>query len=415
MLFRHDKDLLEDHDLSSESNKNLSDSSCTPADLHNFYSNFIAQLTAKTRVMLNGIIGFSELLINENLDDPQKEYANEIYATGLQLSSMIENTLELSNLKSGLLKLDKREFSLEWFLHEIYTISHSAAAEKGLDFVIKLEYPLPSDIRTDITRLRECLERLIDNAILYTRDGMVVLRVSMQEQNSKVIQFDLIDSGIGIPQGIQIDIFKPFKQFIENDQGTYSQSGLGLSIANEIARLLGGKITVASQPGEGSIFSLQIPVEINNEKSRNLTHIAFKHQEREIKDNRKKSSYKHFGTVLYADDDTVSRSIVTLLLESLGVKTVVAKNGAAALDMIKDENFNLVILDIEMPVMNGYEAASKLREMGCRIPIVALTAQLTSDEIQKRIQTNFDDIILKPIDKKKLEEIMIKYLPAIKG
>ena len=415
MLFRHNKDLLEEHALSTQSNNNNPEPSSRPADANNFYSNFIAELTAKTRVMLNGIIGFSELLINENLDDTQKEYANEIHSTGLKLSSMIESTLELSNLKSGLLQIDKRKFSLEWFLHEIYTISHSNAHKKGLDFVIKLENSLPSEIVTDITKLRECLERLIDNAIRYTADGMVVLRVSMHEQSNNVIQFDLIDSGIGIPQGMQIDIFRPFKQMIDPDLDTYSQSGLGLSIAIETALLLGGKITVASQPGEGSIFSLQIPVDIYNDTSKSLSHVNFKHHEHAVKHNSDTVSYKHSGSVPYPDDDNVSRSIVTLLLESMGVKTAVAKNGAAALDMVKNEHFNLIILDIEMPVMNGYEAASKLRESGCTIPIVALTAQLTSEEIQKRIQSNFDDIILKPVDKKKLQEIMIKYLPAVKN
>jgi len=379
-----------------------------------FNSRFIADMTFQIRTLSNAIIGFSDLLRYEQLSDSQTEYVNEIYNAGQSVVSLVDNVLELAKVESGQFNINVVDCSLGELLDKIDSLVRPAADEKDLEFEILQCTDLPAAIRTDPVRLRQCLANLASNAIKFTGIGYVHLKVSLEDRDGKpFIRFDVVDSGAGIPIDKQKVIFEPFVQLEDANGSMFTNPGLGLTITSRLVKLLSGKVSVTSKPGEGSIFSLVIPPGLDIESQPLLQQREISAPVHEESDTLYQRQF--VGHVLLAEDQPSNRTVMSLLLETMGLRVSVAEDGVQAVEKALSEQFDLILMDIRMPRMDGYEAQKTLREKGSKTPIIALSASSPSDDQDSRTgKTDFDFFLVKPVGSKKLHEVISKYLPVVR-
>jgi len=356
-------------------------------------SEFLANMSHEIRTPMNAVIGFSQILAEEELTDEQKGYADIIQDSGKDLLNLIDDILDLSKVEAGKIDIEIIDCSLTELLAAIESLVGPEIKVKGLDFEVAAGDGLPTQIRTDPTRLRQCLLNLINNAIKFTEQGHVYVNVSLQEIDDKpFIRFDVEDTGIGIPEDKQKAVFEPFTQADGSTTRKFGGTGLGLSIAKELAGLLGGELTVASEVGKGSVFSLTIPAGLDVTKQPFLDrHNIAGHLPRE-QDGPEQQRFS--GHVLVAEDSKTSQKLIKSLLARLGLDVTIAENGKEAVDKALTTRFDLIFMDIQMPKMNGYKATKMLRKKGITTPIVALTAYAMRGDDAKCIEAGCDDYML---------------------
>ncbi len=379
-----------------------------------FKNQFIANMTFQIRTLSNAIIGFSDLLRYEQLTDSQKEYVAEIYQAGQGVVSLVDDVLELAKIQSGHRRCEIADCSLGALLDKIDLLIRPLANEHGLEFEISQCTDLPATIRTDPDMLRQCLVNLTGNAIKFTEEGCVRLNVSVEySHDAPFIRFDIVDTGIGIPADKQKIIFEPFAQLKNTDEIILTSSGLGLTITAHLAKLLGGDVSVTSKVGKGSVFSLVVPAGVDIESEPLLTKREPEQYLPEEFDNAPKQ--KCIGHILLVEDQPSNRTVMSLLLETMGLRVSVAEDGIEAVQKACCEDFDLILMDIRMPRMDGYQARRTLREKGLATPIIALTATSPSDDPDSQELSQFDGYLTKPVDSRKLYQEIAKYLPAAVG
>lgn len=372
-------------------------------------SQFIADMTYQIRTLSNAIVGFSDLLRHEELADSLKEYVTEIYNAGQDVGLLVDDFLELSQIKAGQLKVAIAGCSFGWLLDEIDSLMRPLASKKGLEFEILQPTELPANIETDSERLLKCLKSLISNAIKFTQEGYIHLRVAMEDRDGQpFIRFDVVDTGTGIQPDRQKTIFEPFAQVSDN---LFPRPGLELTITRHVANLLGGDISVTSEPGSGSIFSLFIPpgVDVSSETllEQHIPSTPISDQPEVNID------MKCVGHILLAEDQPSNRTVMTLLLETMGIRVSVAEDGLEAVQKAMAEPYDLILMDIKMPRLDGFEATRTLREEGIETPIISLSASSLSEHAESGNLSDFTDFLTKPVDSKKLYEVISKYLPVV--
>jgi CheY-like chemotaxis protein len=378
---------------------------------HRERSEFISDMTYKTRSVLNGIIGLSDLLVNEKLSGMQLEYATEIYNAGHGLVSVIEDSLELSRLEAGEVSVERIEYDIAGLLEEIDSIVRPLAGRSGLDFEIVCGDDLPGIILTDGIRLRQCLVNLLDNAVKFTVSGSVRLSVSSEGSGEDwLICFEVKDTGVGISSADRDKIFSPFYQVARTNESMFISSGLGLTISREIVRLLGGRIDLRSEVGRGSSFTVRVPVGVNSSEAGTLEFERI-YSEVSPEQSSEESDMVCSGHILLADDEGANRAVIGLLLETMGLSYEAVDDGLAAVERGTKEPFDLILMDIKMPNMDGFEAADILRRRGVSTPIAALTAGVLSEKEDGKIAEIFDEKLIKPVDRSKLFSVVGKYLP----
>lgn len=376
-------------------------------------SEFVANMSHEIRTPMNAIIGFSELLALEELPEEQADWVSMIRDSGRNLLTIIDDILDFSKIESGKLKTEIIACELEKLLGIIDSTLRPKATEKGLDFKILPKSDLPVVIRTDPTRLYQCLTNLVNNAIKFTQAGYVHVIVSMEAiDNQRFIRFDVKDTGIGIPADKQETIFESFSQADGSTTRQFGGTGLGLAITKCLAEILGGKTTVESQVGEGSVFSLWVPAgtEVESAGASGANPSA-----ESTKEQAKAAQVKFSGSVLVAEDNHSSQELIKVLLKRMGVQVTLVADGEQAVDAAVGQSFDLVLMDIQMPVMNGYEATRMLKAQGLATPIVALTANAMTYDEQKCRNAGCDDYLAKPVDREQLEAMLGKYLPVASG
>ncbi|MBM4103193.1 MAG: response regulator [Planctomycetes bacterium] len=372
-------------------------------------SQFLANMSHEIRTPMNAIIGFGDILLDEDLTDQQREYVNTISNSGRHLLQVINDILDFSKIEAGKLDVEKNECSLKNLLAAIGSMIHPAVVKKGLKFEILTSSDLPMDIYTDGARVQQCLINLVNNAIKFTEKGQVNIRVSLENKNDQsCIRFDVEDTGIGIPADKQQKIFEPFVQANGDTTRKYGGTGLGLTITKQLARLLGGELTLTSEEGMGSVFSLVIPTGLDVPEQK--PSFALPESEKKYEPPKKGS-----GRILVVEDNPNNQLLIETLLTKFGLQFVLACDGAEAVKKAAEESFDLIFMDIQMPNMNGYEATRMLREKGLKTPIVALTAHAMEGDRQKCIEAGCDDHITKPINKIKLAEVLQTYLISSKN
>lgn len=361
---------------------------------------FLANMSHELRTPLNAILGFTRLLLKETtLQRNQKESLEIIHNSGKHLLSIISEILEVSKLQAGKIEITNKSFDLHRFLENIFFIFSSRAQEKGLVFNTNNFGQLPQYIIADEQRLRQVLFNLLSNALKFTETGSVTLNVDFKKNH---LNFDIIDTGLGIKDEDMHIIFKPFEQ-IKSEQKHYEGTGLGLAITQELIMLMGGQISVTSELTQGTKFSVKLyTLAGTNDDSLNK---SFKNKTLISKDSQR---YK----VLIVDDIYENRLLLVHMVQSLGFLTCEAEDGLMALEQLKKHNPDIILMDIQMPKMDGYEAIKAIRSgiHKADIPIAIISAKVFEEEREKALKNGADAFVGKPIKESEIVSVMEDYL-----
>ena len=322
--------------------------------------------------------------------------------------NIINDILDISKIEAGKLDVEIIDCSLKELLCYIdFSISH-ITREKGIDFDVVLKTEVPVDIKTDPTRLRQCLLNLSTNAIKFTESGSVKINISLEDREDvPFMRFDVVDTGIGIPADKLEDVFDNFSQADASTTRKFGGTGLGLAITKELAGLLGGDLTLTSKEEKGSTFSLAIPVNIDVSSCEMMNGLEWKQAVEEIDT---ASSARFTGRVLVAEDDPINQIVVRKILEKTGLEVTIANDGVEAVDKATSERYDLILMDMQMPNMDGCEATRRLRGQKYTLPIVALTANVMKNDIEECLNAGCDEFQAKPIDRNSLFATLSKYL-----
>jgi len=369
-------------------------------------SEFLANMSHEIRTPMNAIIGFTELL-NEQLSEPRlKSYVKTIQTASSTLLTLINDILDLSKIEAGKLKISKVPTDIERLAHEVAAIFTMDIRAKSLDFFVNVDDEIPKSLLIDETRLRQILLNLIGNSVKFTQSGYIKLSVkalNVDEHLSKLdLEISIEDTGKGIAKSQLDEIFKEFEQSEGQDSRKFGGTGLGLSISKRLATMMGGEIFVESEEGEGSTFIVKLfKVDISS-------IVSEKRVRQEIA---KDSTKLLFGKakVLIVDDIEDNRELIIKNFENTNIEVITAINGLEAIEVYKKENPDLVLMDIRMPVMDGYEAAIEIKKLS-KVPIVALTASVMQDEYERSKRENFDGFLRKPVLRYDLFNELSKFL-----
>jgi signal transduction histidine kinase/ActR/RegA family two-component response regulator len=381
-------------------------------------SQFLANMSHEIRTPMNAIIGFSDMLSEEKLSEHQNKHVQLIRESGRNLLQIINDILDFSKIEAGKLEIELIECPFRKLLTTLEMLMKPLANAKNLLFEVRYSQDLPAVILTDPVRLQQCLINLTNNAIKFTEKGHVYVNVSPQNISGKsYIQFDVEDTGIGIPPDKQRRIFEAFLQADGATTRKYGGTGLGLAIAKRITELLKGTLNLKSEVGKGTTFKMLIPTGLDTQSKPLISDADYYSSEQEI-DNEEPvrlDEQVFSGNVLVAEDTKTNQLLIRLLLEKMGLDVTIVEDGNEALEKALSESFDLILMDMQMPNMNGYDATKKLREHGLITPIVALTANAMRGDEQKCISAGCNDYLAKPIDRTALLKIVSKYMLCQSG
>ncbi|WP_166253294.1 response regulator [Marinobacter salicampi] len=372
-------------------------------------SQFLANMSHEIRTPLAAIIGYGETLLDRDLSPEEKRSSAEtVVRSGRHLLDLVNDILDHSKIDANKLDVDVLAVNLPELLDEVRAFFLPRAREKSLEFSIGCEFPLPETIRTDPTRFRQILINLCGNALKFTEKGSISLMIRCDRQAEKLVA-RVVDTGIGMKPEQLARLFDPFAQGSAAIARQYGGTGLGLSISRRLAQLLGGDIVVHSTYGEGSEFEVTID-------TGSLDNVHFLRDASELSQRRRQlpmvMAPRLAGRILCAEDNEVNRRLVSLLVSRTGADMVHVSNGAEALEAIMRDEFDLILMDIQMPVMNGRDATAAIREAGINTPIIALTANVMAEDIDDYRVAGCTEHLAKPIDKQRFYEIMARYLSA---
>jgi len=381
---------------------------------------FLANMSHEIRTPMTAILGFAETLQESGLPESEKLSAIQtIRRNGAFLLSLINDTLDISKIESGKMAVELVACSPCGLLAEVMSLLRVPADAKGLELVVDCKTPLPEQMLTDPTRLRQVLVNLVGNAIKFTEDGQVRVTISMvrEEGSEPRIRFDVVDSGIGMSEAQSEGLFQAFMQADSSMARRYGGSGTGLAISSSLCRMLGGDVVlVSTTPGRGSHFRAEVSagpldgVAMVNDPDQAMAIIA----EAAEKSKGKGDTPRLHARVLLAEDGPDNQVLISHILRKAGAQVEIAENGAVALRAALEardagQPFDCILMDMQMPELDGYQATRVLRRAGYPGPIVALTAHAMAGDRERCIEAGCDDYATKPIDRKKLIQLVAEY------
>ncbi len=374
-------------------------------------SEFLANTSHEIRTPMTAILGYADLLARHMTDPDDLQCVRTIRRNGEFLLEIVNDILDLSRIEAGRLDIVRERFAVDELVHEVVSLMHVRAAEKGLPLAVEYDGLVPETIESDPTRLRQILVNLIGNAIKFTDSGEVRLGVRAEPEHDRLV-FDVADTGIGMSADQQRRLFLPFSQVDTSVTREFGGSGLGLAISRRLADMLGGEISLASAPGRGSTFTLSIAIGRSQDVPLVEPRAALVRAPRTEAPSRRLDC-----RVLVVDDRRDIRLLTQHVLEEAGAHVEVAVDGRDALDRMDElresgRTPDVVLLDIQMPNLDGYEVARLLREQGYERPLIALTAHAMKGDHERCREAGCDDYIAKPIDAPELVETVARHAPA---
>jgi signal transduction histidine kinase/CheY-like chemotaxis protein len=364
---------------------------------------FITNMSHEIRTPMNAIIGFTSLLQRKELDEESSGYVKTIQQSGETLLAIINDVLDLSKIEAGMMRIDSYPFSLSGLFKSVIAMFQPRFEEKGIKLLAEVEETLPDMLEGDPARLTQILMNLIGNALKFTNRGTVTIKISKEGKTGDDIQVGIgvKDTGIGIQKDKLKFIFERFQQAEDSITRNYGGSGLGLAIVKDLVTLQKGSIFAESEPGKGTCFKLMIPFKISsvlrqtervedviNNNTINLSEIE----------------------ILAVEDNEVNKLLIRHLFKNWKVKYDLADNGKQAIEKLKNRNYSIILMDIQMPEMDGYTTAREIRvKLGSKIPIIAMTAHALPGEREKCLDYGMNDYISKPIHEMQLYELIVRY------
>jgi TMAO reductase system sensor TorS len=370
-------------------------------------SQFLANMSHEIRTPMNGVLGMIELLLSTELTVRQRHYAETVQRSGETLLDVINDILDFSKIEAGRLEIEAVEFDCRQAVSDVVNLLSERASRKGLVLMHRTERNVPEAVVGDPSRIKQILTNLVGNAIKFTEHGEVRVRASVTERQGDtcVLRFEVRDTGIGIAPDALANIFDAFSQADGTMRRKYGGTGLGLTIAKQLAHVMGGQIGVDSLPGRGSTFWFTVRVPAL--AARGATDSAPAAEA---------IPASFSGRVLLAEDNPVNRELAVAMLEAVDLEVVVAADGREALDAFAQGGFDLVLMDCQMPEMDGFAATRAIRGAeppgGTRLPIVALTANAMEGDRERCLACGMDDYLSKPFKPQQLYAVLAQWLPA---
>jgi len=392
-------------------------------------SSFLANMSHEIRTPMNGILGITELLLDAPMTNKQKLYFETIEKSAQSLLAIINDILDISKIETGLFQIDNLEFDLTEVIKDIHTTFQPSAQAKQLVFSTNIAQGVPAEVLGDAGRLRQVLTNLIGNAIKFTSNGSVTVAVSAVSKDafSTELLCEVTDTGIGIAESAKDSIFSEFTQADESTTRQFGGTGLGLSVSKHLVELMQGKIGVDGTNSGGSRFWFVLPMELKNQSPENfldrplkITAPSFSSDIDEdqvyISEPAKAGKEQFRAKVLIADDNVLNQYILIEGLKKFGLEVLAVNSGTTAIEAIKKEHFDLVVMDIQMPGMDGMEATEKIRSLeqarglNQPVPIVAFSANAMEGDRERFLNAGMDDYLSKPLQTNLLEKLLLKWL-----
>ena len=370
-------------------------------------SEFLANMSHEIRTPMNAVIGMARLALATELTAKQRNYLEKISSAAEMLLGILNDILDFSKIEAGRMEIERTDFSLRSVLDSLHSLLAFKAAEKGLELTVSMTGEVPDSLRGDPLRLGQVLINLGNNAVKFTQKGRVEIQAELLERSGRnmTLRFTVTDTGIGMSEEEQCKLFQLFSQADSSITRQYGGTGLGLSISKKLVEMMGGSIQAASVAGKGSTFTVTLPLETG-------------HSREETSAVRPEQPSLDFGRlrgakILLAEDNAFNQELTVALLQRRGIEVTVANNGAEAVELLRRERFDCVLMDLQMPVMDGCTACRELRQLpnGRDLPVIALTANVMTGDKEKSQAAGMNGHIGKPFREEELLAALCRLLP----
>ena len=371
-------------------------------------SEFLANMSHEIRTPLTGIMGMAELIRSLGVSKEQERYLGMLAKSGDGLLRLLNDILDYSKVEAGKLELLEEDFIVRELLESVTSLVALQAGQKGLSLEIRIGDSVPQRVRGDEARLRQVLINLVGNAVKFTESGLVEVAVDMDpstqgSQQGAALLFAVRDTGPGVPQEKQDAIFESFTQGDGTLARRYGGVGLGLAISSRLVTLMGGRMVLYSEPGSGSTFSFSVPFAAAEEQSEVRHPVS------------DRPAQQRGGKILLAEDNALNQLFMSKLLARRGYEVTTVNDGQEALDALEKSAFDCVLMDVQMPVLDGEEATRRIRRSGKpwdKIPVIALTAHAMKGDRARFIEAGMNEYLSKPLSMEALEEVLARVMGA---